>query len=37
MAQCKKDRGNGQPREPALFQLYRHTFVPDTTAIAYPV
>ena len=21
--------GNGQPREPALCQLYRHTFVPD--------
>ena len=22
--------GNGQPREPALCQLYRHTFVPYT-------
>ena len=24
--------GNGQPREPALCQLYRHTFVPYTRA-----
>ena len=24
--------GNGQPREPALYQLYRHTFVPVAAA-----
>ena len=25
---CVFSIGNGQPREPALCQLYRHTFVP---------
>jgi len=25
--------GNGQPREPALCQLYRHTFVPYFVAL----
>ena len=25
--------GNGKPREPALCQLYRHTFVPDTKSL----
>jgi len=27
--------GNGQPREPALCQLYRHTFVPYTALTKY--
>jgi len=27
--------GNGQPREPALCQLYRHTFVPINVVVRF--